>query len=95
MASTSLDHAISARTHPSILANLHPEVRDQSAVVVLIDMLCQAEIPEKYPVDVVNCKYTVSYGVFVMPSSRVLLFEAWDDWVSFQTSTPIWRHRCI
>ena len=57
MASTSLDHAISARTHPSILANLHPEVRDQSAVVVLIDMLCQAEIPENYPVDVVNCKY--------------------------------------
>ena len=35
MASTSLDHAISARTHPSILANLHPEVRDRSAVVLL------------------------------------------------------------
>ena len=27
---TSLDHAISVRTHPSILANLHPEVRDLS-----------------------------------------------------------------
>lgn len=66
MASTSLDHAISVRTHPSILANLHPEVRDEKSSRCAKNW--HAEMAEIQKIPSWYGKHSVRNMVFIMPS---------------------------
>ena len=91
MASTSLDHAISVRTHPSILANLHPEVRDQFLAVVrkidMLDRLKFRKIRSWYG------KHTVRHIVFIMPSRFWCYKLQWwyiSTWYRSIRACPTW-----